>query len=345
MNEQDYIKLVLKFFLGTLNDQEKKIFDKWLEEGNNRKILKLLEAAWNSKEENKNIQSIDLDLAWKKLSRNAGISMPVESFNKKSEENFVIGRKKKKLSYQIMRFAAVFLIAFSFLYVFNNKKNQEISNNEYHEIVVHYGKQKAVKLPDGSKIILDSGSKLKFNKNFVQKREVFLYGEAYFEVVHNPLKPFVIHAKQGLITVIGTKFDISAWPENNEVKVIVVDGKVSFKNESYTKSNPVVIEKGKMSLISDNNPQPSPAIKVNTANYLAWMKRNLILDNTPLYEVLNRLSRWYNLQFQLPSSVYKNVTITGTFKNQSLDQILKTIGLMTELNFRKEGNTIVFYKR
>ena len=73
------------------------------------------------------------------------------------------------------------------------------------------------------------------------------------------------------------------------------------------------------------------------------MNRELILEQTPLYEILDRLQRWYNLSIELPSPIYNSIKITGTFKKKSIEDILEAIGLMINLNVKREKNTVIFY--
>ena len=97
-----------------------------------------------------------------------------------------------------------------------------------------------------------------------------------------------------------------------------------------------------MSYLTNKHLTPIKPEKVKIEDHLAWMKRNLIMDNTPLNEVLDRLARWYNLKFVLPSPVYEQVKITGTFRKKSVDHILEAIGLMINLTYEREKNVITF---
>ncbi len=348
MDCSEYIKLIMKHLSGSINPEEKKALNAWLEKDKeNKKVLTLFTQIWNTKESGE--EAVDLQSAWSKLSEKTGISL---SFNDIRESTTVIRhlplkRSKTKFAYQIMRYAAVFLVAFSLVYIFSKSDPQKFDEGQ-REISVQYGKQSSITLPDGSKVILDAGSTLRFtDAGFSDnKREVILNGEAYFEVRHNPLKPFVIYANSGIVTVLGTKFNVRSWNHlEDEVKVVVVDGKVSLRNQVQEKNSVVVVDKGKMSYLAAAHPRPSAPVKVDVETHLAWMKRELILDSTPLYDVLDRLSRWYDLQIRLPSPVYNNVRITGTFKKKSIDHILEAIGLMTQMGYKRNGKQVVFYKK
>ena len=345
MDDAKYLELIIKHFSGSLNSEEEKTLHNWLEAApQNKKVFALFEQVWNTREKEEN--EINLKLAWSRLSQRAGISLSFDEGNV-ARTHFGMSQKREKTRgvFQLLRYAAVFLIIFSLVYLFNAKKQINLADGQQ-EIFVQYCKQMVVNLPDGSRVILDAGSKLTFPEHFsAHKREVHLSGEAYFEVRHNSHRPFVIHANNGLITVLGTKFNVRAWQYNgNEVQVVVVDGSVSLRNASQNNSGGVVINKGKMSYLAANHPVPSPPVSVKIEPYLAWMNRDLILTNTPLFIVLDRLSRWYGLHFELPSPVYNSVRITGTFKKKPVDYILKVIGLTTHLKYKRNGKTIVFYK-
>ncbi len=346
MEYSEYINLIIKQLSGTITPDEKKKLNHWLEsDSENKKTLALFKQIWHTRQAENGF--VDLQSAWAGLAEKAGISLPYEELREKPAR-LQLPRQDSvtKIGYRIMRYAAVILITVSLVY-FLGRSAHEAPKDGLREIFVQYGKQNSVTLPDGSQVTLDAGSKLRFAEGFGRKsREVYLNGEAYFEVSHNELKPFIIYANGGVVTVLGTKFNVRAWQLNDrEVRVVVVDGKVSFRHKSQRQNSAVVVSKGKMSYLAATHPQPSKPIKVDIGTHLAWMNRELILDNAPLNEVLDRLARWYDLQFKLPSPLYEKVKITGSFKKKSIGYILQAIGLMTQMDYKQEGKTVVFYKR
>ncbi len=345
MNDSVTMKLILKYLSGSISQEEKNELTAWLESDiKNKKALTLYERVWSTQE--KEGENVNMQTAWNNVAKKAGIALPFEETTINTlPVQIPKSQTITRYGYQFLRYAAVFLVAVSLLFLFK-KTTQTTQAPEQQQILVQYGKQNSVVLPDGSKVILDAGSKLSFPKGFDGNvREVFLSGEAYFEVTHNPKKPFVIYANKGIVTVLGTKFNVRAWQfDNEEVKVVVAEGTVSLRANTTNKEAGAIINKGKMSYLTDAHLTASVPTEVNVNTYLAWMKRDLILQNTPLNEVLDRLSRWYNLQFKLPSPVYNRVRITGTFHKKSVAHILEAIGLMTHLNYTRENNTIKFYQ-
>jgi len=99
-----------------------------------------------------------------------------------------------------------------------------------------------------------------------------------------------------------------------------------------------------MSSLTENG-TPSKPVTADFEKHLAWLNRELILDSTPLNVALDQLARWYDLQFELPDPVYNNVKVTGTFKKKSIDHILEALGYMTDLDFERDNNKVVFFKR
>lgn len=346
MEESTYMEIILKYLSGSISWEEKAKFNTWLEsDDKNRKLFSLYEQIWNRQE--REDEAVNMKTAWDRISEKAGIKLtfkeskanikPVQT--PKSHINFRYG-------YQILRYAAVLLVAVSLIFLFK-KTTQTSQTPGQQQVLVQYGKQNNVILPDGSKVVLDAGSKLSFPKGFNGNlREVYLSGEAYFEVTHNQKKAFVVYANKGIITVLGTKFNVRAWKfDDNEVEVVVAEGSVSLRGKESEKENVVVINKGKMSCLTSTHLKPITPERVNIENHLAWMKRELFLENTPLNEVLDKLARWYDLQFELPSPVYDKVRLTGTFQKKSVNHILEAIGLMIHLDYKRENNKITFFQK
>ncbi len=346
MEDSTYYKLMLKNLSGSISLKEKGVLHTWLEsDEKNKKLYTLYEQIWHTTE--KDNEMVNMKTAWNTISKKAGIALSYDDLRiDATPEKIPTGHYKSGYGYQILRYAAVFVVAFSLVFLFK-KTTQTTQMPEQQQVLVQYGKQSNIVLPDGSRIVLDAGSKLSFPKKFAgDSREVFLSGEAYFEVKHNPAKPFIIYANEGIITVLGTKFNVRAWKfDDNEVKVAVAEGIVSLQGSSSKKEKAAVITKGEMSYLTSTHLTPTRPKKVNIEDHLAWMRRELILESTPLNEVLDRLSRWYNLRFRLPSPVYNHVKITGTFQKKSVGYILEVIGLMTHLDYKRENNLITFYAR
>ena len=234
--------------------------------------------------------------------------------------------------------ALVFLFIFYFLFNYN-------FNTPLNEFNVSNGKISDITLSDGTYIKLDSGSKLKYPAEFSGgSREVFLNGEAFFEVQPDSSHPFIIHANEGLITVLGTKFNIRAWESRNEVEVAVVEGKVSLEREvtGDIKDEKITLTKGLSGSLTYDGKLTVPD-SVNIINSLSWIIREKRFNNVNLIEVLSQVERWYNLNISLPDNSYANQQVTIFIENKPLDEILEVISLVINLKYEIKGSEIRFY--
>ena len=187
---------------------------------------------------------------------------------------------------------------------------------------------------------LDAGSFFSYPQRFEgDAREVFLKGEGYFEVTHKVHRPFIVHADDAIIQVLGTKFNVRAWPQAKKVKVAVAEGKVSLGSEVDSDEGAVVIEKGQLSVLTAKG-KPSQPVGVNIDDHLAWMNDEMIFEDAPLHDVLYQLERWYDLQFVLADSSIAAEHINVHIHKKSIDDILELISALTDLRHQREGSII-----
>lgn len=355
MNNQTDWKLLLRHLSGEATVEDGERMKAWLASNpQNEKLMALLQTAWDSPE--KDVKSSNLETAWERVSTKAGISIPLEEtlpqilqtadadFRGKAAVKATYRRRRTTVN-QMLRYAAVviFMLSLPLIYlVLNQSPASQTQAVGMDTLIVGNGKQAQLSLSDGTIIKLDAGSKLAYPKEFTgNTREVHLTGEGYFEVAHNPKKPFIVHANGAKIRVLGTRFNVSAWSLLKRVEVVVAEGKVSLRPEN-NEGTGIVIPGGRMSVMRKNGVPVKP-FRVDVKKQIAWQDRELILENTPLYEVMDRLSRWYGLEVKLPDPVYNSVKITGKFKNKSHDHIIEAIGLMLNLSFEQNGNQIIFH--
>jgi hypothetical protein len=192
--------------------------------------------------------------------------------------------------------------------------SQDISGQEFNTLVVPYGKRSVITLVDGTKIWLNSGSKLVYPAQFASgEREVYLEGQAYFSVTHAADHPFFVHTKNMKVQVFGTEFDISAYNDDAQTSAVLVSGSVeltantgSLFRSKKTKMVPgtrTVYTPGNLSLVSQ---------QVKVEQYVAWKDGYLALDKAPLGEILKQLSRYYNVSIQLDEQESDKKTFSGS---------------------------------
>ena len=217
------------------------------------------------------------------------------------------------------------------------------------EVVVPFGKKSQMTLEDGTKVWLNAGSRIAFPTKFKgNKREVFLEGEGYFEVAHNQELPFYVNTGEIAIKVLGTKFNVSAYESDKLIETVLIEGKVAISERSalaFIKSESILMPNQKASYdrndhsIAINN---EPDIDCTIAWTEGWFKFN----RQSINDVLNKLQRYYNVQFVFTPEFPAEDLITGKlYLKDSIEQVMMTMEVVAKLQYRINGNKIYVEKK
>jgi ferric-dicitrate binding protein FerR (iron transport regulator) len=186
-------------------------------------------------------------------------------------------------------------------------------------------------LPDGTKVWLNAGSKLSYPVLFSDKyREVKLSGEAYFEVKKDKNWPFVVNSENMNIVVTGTTLNCNAYPENNQIQTVLVEGAVTVMNQSATETE--IIAPGELAVF-DRNSQKIAKTKVDLEKYIAWKNGKLMFREDKMNLVVEKLERWYNVEFEIKDKEISDYVYTATFIDESLEQVLKMLSLSAPISY------------
>ncbi len=282
---------------------------------------------------------------------------------KRRQSNSIIRRK-------IMRYASVAAIIIitalcTYIIVHNS---QIVTDETYCEIEVPYGGRSSLILPDGSKIWLNAGSKLKYNRTFdIREREVFLDGEAYFDIEKSK-HPFVVHTSHLDILVLGTTFNVKSYSEDDNIETTLVEGNIRIEQKE---SNQPLFLKPKQKLTYNKKSNQyqanlTPAVKrdqekdnenneiqklasmpiaieanVNIEEATSWKDGKMIINNEPLEELIIKLERKYDIVFQFSSEELKNYSYSGTLRDFPLEQVLKALELTSPIKYSIKGKTVI----
>lgn len=251
----------------------------------------------------------------------------------------------KKSTYNIsnLKYAAV-LIPLVIAIYFLSSDFLKVSTLEKPSVEINYeeryypnGKKATLKLSDSTKININADSKIKFPKNFngLASREIYLEGEAFFDVKRDTLKPFKVHT--GILTteVLGTSFNVDANPKLDIVQITVSSGKVAVYDKT---GNRIILMPGEYVIYDKKDNTFSKHSSKNLEKIIGWTQGKLFFDNEPIEEVFKVLERWYGVEFigeEDVSGVY-----TGMFENTSLEKVLDGIGYTSNFNYKIKGKLI-----
>ena len=195
---------------------------------------------------------------------------------------------------------------------------------------------RTLQLPDGSTITLNAGSQIKYKKDFnTDHRSLTMTGEVYFNV-KNGNTPFVIQTNQGQVTVLGTSFNVRSREDGFEVGVN--EGIVKVSNDSKS----VILHKGQMIEV-DSNFDEKNLQNISYTNYPDWMHEKLVCEQTPLSEVCDEIERTFGISFKFANPSLSDITVTGVIDAQDLNTVLSTISLLTQHEFKFDGDTCTIF--
>ncbi len=212
----------------------------------------------------------------------------------------------------------------------------------YNELIVPKCGEYRLRLPDGSSVVLNAESRLRFSLNFTgEVREVFLDGEACFEVAKDTLRPFIVHTTKADVRVLGTLFNVSAYSEETSTEVTLVNGSVQVDaGDSRERLQP------DQQLILDNQTLRTRVRVVDAGTYIAWTDGLFRFDAMSLEQLMSRLSRWFDISYEFKDESLKKVRFTGGFlKYDDINRIRRMIGELTNVSFKITDNKIVINKK
>lgn len=218
-----------------------------------------------------------------------------------------------------------------------------VSGKEFNQLIVPYGKRSFITLSEGTKVWLNSGSRLVFPPVFKGKtREVVLEGEAFFDVTPNEDQPFFVKTDAFKMKVYGTKFNVQAYQQDKEYCIVLVEGKVSMNSTLDIQKKEIFLAPNQKSILAKGKDTFEISVVENAEVYTAWIDGYLTFINEDVSDLLKRVSRYYNvsIESELPEHME---TIYGKLDlKDDLERVLDGIAFISKTKYEKQGNTYVF---
>ncbi|CAG5068434.1 hypothetical protein DYBT9623_01165 [Dyadobacter sp. CECT 9623] len=225
--------------------------------------------------------------------------------------------------------------------------DQEVAGQEFNTLIVPYGKRSVITLSDGTKIWVNSGSKLVYPAHFDSKqREVYVEGQAYFAVSHAADHPFFVHTKNMKVQVFGTEFDVSAYADDQQTSTVLVKGSIELtaNQQSIFKAQKRKLEPG-MRAVYVAGKGSLEVKQVNVGEYISWKNGYLALTRAPLAGILKKLARYYDVDIQLTEMESGSRTFSGTLDLQEdITKVLDIVAAGTSLTYQQSERRFVLGK-
>lgn len=237
----------------------------------------------------------------------------------------------KVLGFTLIKIAAIFITGLMFglgtLLIVQNIS----SNDNYITIKNPKGTRSEINLADGSKVWLNSNSVLTYPKEFKgDMRSLELQGEAYFEVEHNPLKPFVVKSNNISVTALGTEFYVSSYTPEGSIYTGLIDGKIKIDafDQEVILDEPAALRVSNLSnkIFFQKNPNPA---------FYSWKEGKMMFDNTNLMDFAERLEHWYNIEVNVHREIMSKYTFTITVRDEPVDEIFELLKEILPIEYKK----------
>ncbi|NIG52292.1 FecR family protein [Chitinophaga sp. Cy-1792] len=344
-SREEMDELIAAFLSGDISASEQQQLEDWIElsMANRLHFLELREA-WTAAAKSGGYDTLS---AWKEL--HGQIVPPADNFSKWK---------------RAVRIAASFILPFLLgggaMLAWSEKQGNKGSGSDMVTITSPKGATTRIELSDGTEVWLNAGSKLQYAQSYnTLRREVNLEGEAFFKVHTNPQKPFTVKASDLRILALGTSFNVKAYPEEKTVVTTLIDGEVKIDGSSTRQpfnvvmkphehvvyEKPVSVQQAhKTDNEKEPEKQPTPVVSKevnNTEIYTAWKDGSWIIASQSLEELAVTMERKFNVQVVFQNEELKKYKFSGTFRQETLEQVLNILKLTAPLQYRIEAGVVM----
>ena len=225
------------------------------------------------------------------------------------------------------------------------EQTEPVSGKGYNQVVVPFGKRSNILLSDGTRVWLNSGSRLVYPPVFDRKnREVFLEGEAYFEVSKDAHKPFYVRTEAFRVRVLGTKFEVQAYKNESVQNTVLLEGKVSLAQNGELFSKEYELSPNQKGVVLGEDKGFEITEVEDAHNYITWIYGYLSFENEDIVSLSKKISRYYNLEIEVKTNNNK-LRLSGKLDlKEDPKRILEELSILFKTKCTKQGDKVVIYE-
>lgn len=343
-------ELLVHYLAGECTDEEKARVEAWVRaDPSHRQKFEEMRWLW---EEAGRRGSRDVDAMWSKLSKrmesspgDSGEGMRVQregrspriSRSRWSDQLGGVNQSVRTAAFIVV----IAVVAFTVGQIFSGVSDRA-ETPVMREVATAAGERARIDLGDGTQVILNAESKLVLPREFVSDRRlVQLEGEAYFEVEFEAERPFMVRAGGTVTRVLGTRFNVGAYSDQENVNVVVAEGKVAVRSEDSGEDQELLLRRHQMGSFSKHE-QRALRQEVDVSSHLAWTEGKLVFDDAPFDEVDRKLERRYDIHVTVREEVGPIDRLNASFGEEPLGEVLRIIAESLELRYEREGDLVRF---
>lgn len=254
--------------------------------------------------------------------------------------------------------AAASILLFSATWLYRSQYGKTGPGAAPSEVLVKYGNKTRVQLPDGTTVWLNAGSKLTYDRAFGSgSREVNLSGEGFFDVVKDPERPFIIRTSRMNIRVLGTRFNLRAYPDDQLSEAALLQGSIEVSLSSRPEER-FLLKPNEKIVVRDNDPVAAPTprqarepimairslqyeVKDSSLTETSWMDNKLAFSDESFAEVALKMERWYNIPIRFRDVETAQLRFTGSFEKETVEQALRAMAITAPFQYAIEEKEII----
>ena len=323
--------LIIKYHNDTLSNEERDKLNQWIAESNrNRKVFENII-------NHLTISQNDVDEAKRSTYRTIT----------SSHRPFSTLKKQKQTRWSLLKYAAVITFcvsaSVSIYFLRLDPSENEVTPVAERNVLTketERGQMLSVVLPDETMVKLNAGSRLSYPARFDDSiRVVELEGEAFFDVKRDEEKPFYIKTKELNVEVLGTSFCVSTYPDSRNPLVAVQSGEVLVREAMGTES--VFLRQDQYAFLEDSE---LVSEEINEGDlYFGWVDRKLVFNEESLQNIFEKISRWFNVDFEVSKEFTDPDKFTGSYQNPSLDKVMRSLSFSYGFNYEIKDRMIKIY--
>ncbi|NJN27836.1 MAG: DUF4974 domain-containing protein [Cyclobacteriaceae bacterium] len=332
MKGKEIYSVIFRSLNGTWSENDKKVLEHWLSiSAHNQIIYDKLSSHWKKAPKEIDFSILNQDevreRTWHKL-----------TITNQAQQHFFL-----KVSLSMVKYAAAILILCTFgaIILFNWPSNKE--TNHVGELINKSnvaGRKSTIYLSDGSVVFLNSESEINYNPLFTDStRIVWLKGEAFFQVAPNAEKPFLVYTNNLIVQAIGTEFNVNAFDQNPNTRISLSEGKVSVRKEKGD-SPAVILNEGEQVGFSHATGTFGNITQYDRVEVEGWRNGVLYFNKSNIYEIEKKISAWYGVQVHIKNAAGLDISYSGQFDNQNLENVLTSMGFVLNFEFEIDARSV-----
>jgi transmembrane sensor len=340
--EEQIRDLLARYIKGECTEHEVFLLETWYERISGEEVVQLLSPA----DEERLVRELCKAMVVKEGETNKTEEPEAGEEEPEASRGRLLSMRRRRVLRHVAVWAGLIVVGCGAWLQWNRHRSGLSMNKAvaFIEISTGYQQVRKVILPDSSVVWLNSATHLSYHPDFTHHREIRLSGEAFFDVADDKKNPFIVKAGQAFTQVLGTSFNISAYPEAGQLRIALKSGRIRVGYGSGSKEPVKLLNPGEL-LIYDKEAHANEIVRQAPGEMDVWTTGTLLFYQTPLKEALAQIEARYGVHFVYDHPLRTQRTVTARFENTALEKVLAGLSFGWDLRFTRSRDTVHVFKK